>query len=77
MQVIGELDDLSKRRFVSPYFTAVILVGLGEKQQALEWLERAYEDRSEPLVYLKVEPVFDSLRDQPRFAELLRRMALS
>jgi hypothetical protein len=50
--------------------------GLGEKDRAFEWLEKAYEERSDLLVYLKVEPRLDSLRGDPRFADLLRRMRL-
>jgi hypothetical protein len=50
---------------------------LGEKEQAFEWLEKAYEERSSALVYLKVDPSFDSLRDDPRFTDLLRRIHLA
>ncbi len=55
---------------------AEIYTGLGEKHQALEWLEKTYEERSTALIYLKVDPVFDSLRSDPRFADLLRRIGL-
>jgi hypothetical protein len=70
------LEDLSRRRYVSSYLTALIYTGLGEKDLALEWLEKAYEERSDLLVYLKVEPRLDSLRSDPHFNELLHRMAL-
>jgi hypothetical protein len=49
-------------------------VGLGDKQQALAWLEKAYEDRTFFMVNLKVEPELDPLRSAPRFQDLLRRM---
>jgi tetratricopeptide (TPR) repeat protein len=74
--VIDDLEDLSRRRYVSSYLTALIYTGLGEKDLALEWLEKAYEERSDLLVYLKVEPRLDSLRSDPHFNELLHRMAL-
>ncbi len=53
-----------------------IYVGLGEKDKAFEWLEKAYEDRSigSSFAGIKVDPVFDPLRSDPRFADLLRRM---
>jgi len=50
-------------------------VGLGDKEQALAWLEKAYEDRSFFMVDLKVEPELDPLRSDPRFQHLLRRMS--
>jgi hypothetical protein len=52
----------------------VVYLGLGDKRQALEWLEKAYQDRSELLIFLNVSPVFDSLHSDPRFQSLLRRM---
>ena len=73
---ISELKQLSRRRYVSPVGLALIHVGLGDKEQAFEWLEKAYEDRSAALVFLKRENRFDPLRGEPRFQDLLRRMNL-
>ena len=73
-KVVDELKELSKQRYVSSYNIALIYTGLGEKDQAFEWLENAYKERSDLLVYLKVEPRLDSLRSDPRFADLLRRI---
>jgi hypothetical protein len=54
-----------------------IYLGLGEKENAFEWLEKAYEERSGRLgVSIRVDPMFDALRSDPRFADLLRRMNL-
>jgi hypothetical protein len=75
-QALDELKALSNRRYVSPYSIALIYAGLGEKDQAFAWLEKAYEDRSSLMVYLKVEPMLDSLRSDTRFAELVRRIGL-
>jgi hypothetical protein len=67
---------VSAIQYVSPYLMAVIEMGLGNKDQTLKWLNQAYSARSVNLVYLKVEPIFDGLRSDPRFAELLRRIGL-
>jgi TolB-like protein/DNA-binding winged helix-turn-helix (wHTH) protein/Tfp pilus assembly protein PilF len=58
------------------YQIAEIYIGLGHKDQALQWLEKAYEDRSEWLTWIAIEPKLDPIRGDPRFAELLRRMNL-
>jgi Flp pilus assembly protein TadD len=76
-KVLGDLKDLSKRRFVPAFAVAIVHVGLGHREQALDWLEKAYEDRSEDFVWLRADPQFDSLRSDPRFANLLRRIGLS
>jgi tetratricopeptide (TPR) repeat protein len=75
-RVITELQELAQRRYVSPFDIATIYAGLGERDQAFAWLERAYEDRSVWMVYLKTLPRFDSLRSDPRFTDLLRRMGI-
>ncbi len=77
LEQLKELKQLSKRRFVPSAETAIIYAALGKKDQAFEWLDRAYEDRSERLSWLKVDPELDSLRSDPRFAELMRRMRLA
>jgi hypothetical protein len=70
------LRGLSTHRYVASYHIALIYTGLGEKDQAFQWLEKAYQERSDLLVYLKVEPMFDRLRSDPRFTNLLHRMGL-
>jgi tetratricopeptide (TPR) repeat protein len=74
--VLDQLVHLSKRRYVSPYYIAAIYTALGEKELAFEWLSRACDNRSEGLVWLKVDPLFDALHDDARFAELLARVGL-
>jgi hypothetical protein len=56
------------------YEVALIHAGLGEKDQAFEWLERAYEERDKGLLFLRIDPPLDPLRSDPRFQDLLRRM---
>ena len=76
LRVLGDLQRTSKERRVSPYSIALVYVGLGDKDRAFEWLERAYAERSPKLVYLQVEPQLDPLRSDPRFATLMTKMGL-
>lgn len=73
-KVLKEVIELSKKKYVSSYRIALSYVGLGQIDQAFEWLEKAYEERDHWLVFLKEVPEFDSLRSDPRFQDLLRRM---
>lgn len=67
---------MSKGRSNPAFYLATIYTGLGQKDQALQQLEKAYEERFYRLIFLGVDPVFDSLRGDPRFQELLRRVGL-
>ena len=62
------------RRYVEPYGFATIYVRLGEKEQAMQWLEKAYLERSMFMTRLARDPGFDSLRAEPRFQDLMRRL---
>ena len=73
-KILKELTALSKERYVSPYFIALIYVGLNDKKEAFDWLEKAFADRSAGMVYLKVEPMFDALRADPRFEALVAKV---
>ncbi|MEO6911736.1 MAG: tetratricopeptide repeat protein, partial [Edaphobacter sp.] len=76
-KVLDQMNSLSKQRYVAPYNVAVIYAGLGEKDKAFEWLNRAYDDRSYLLpVYLNTDTRLDNLRSDPRFHELRRKMGL-
>lgn len=77
LRVLGDLQRISKERHVSPYSFALLYVGLGDKDRAFEWLERAYAERSPKLVYLKVEPTLDPLRSDARFDTLMMKMGLN
>jgi serine/threonine protein kinase/Tfp pilus assembly protein PilF len=76
MRAISELIELSKHEYVSPSAIARIYIGLGQKDNAFKYLDVAYEKNDNMLIYLKVEPEFDSLRSDPRFTELLRKIGL-
>ena len=77
-KVLEQLNELAKQRYVPAYSRALIYTGLGERNQAIEWLEKAYEERSGSAIYFgpKVLPAFDSLRSDARFQALLRRVGL-
>ena len=75
--MLGELEELSKRRYIPSYLVALIHASLGANDRAFEWLEKACEERSSWLTWLRVEPKFDRLRPDPRYAGLLRRVGLS
>lgn len=75
-RVLDEMMEMSKRRYVSPYIFAEIYRGLGEIDLTFEWLEKAFEDRTDWLVWLGVEPALDVLRSDPRFTDLIRRIGL-
>jgi tetratricopeptide (TPR) repeat protein len=72
--VLTQLEEQSKRRYVSPYVLALICVGLGKKGEAFEWLDEAYKQRDSDLPAIRLEPMFDPLRSDPRLRELLRRI---
>jgi adenylate cyclase len=73
---IAELNQMSSRRFVSPSCSALIYLGIGDKQRALDGLEKAYEARSWWPLYLKVDKIYDPLRSEPRFIALLKKVGL-
>ncbi|MBI3934701.1 MAG: winged helix-turn-helix domain-containing protein [Acidobacteria bacterium] len=75
-RAVAQVKQMAEQRYVSPYYLALASLGLGEKEAALEWLEKAYQERSGWLVNLKVEPSMDALRSHPRFRKLVRRLAL-
>ena len=75
-RVLNRLQALSKERFVSSYDVACIYVGLGDHDKAIEWLEKALEERSDFLVYLKVDPRFDSLHEDVRFKKIAQTVGL-
>ena len=74
--IIGELNQMSSRRFVSPFCTAIIYLGLGDKRRALDGSEKAYEVRSTFTALFKVDAIFDPLRSDPHFIELLKKVGL-
>ncbi len=75
-KVLAQLMEQSKKQYVSPFYVAIVYAGLSENDKAIDWLEKAYKDRSNAIVFSKVDPQLDTLRSTPRFKSLLRRLAL-
>ena len=73
-KVLDQLNEISKEKYVPALHRALIYAGLVQKDQAFEWLEKAYEEHY--ILAIKVHPAYDSLRSDPRFADPLRRMNL-
>jgi len=76
LQVLDDLTKLAKHKYVAPHFLAGIHIGLGENDRAIEYLEKSYMEHSHWLIYLHIDPSMDALRSDPRFQDLLRRVAL-
>ena len=72
----GRLTELSRQRYIPAYYFAIVYAGLGQKDQAFAELEKAFQERSDFLLFLKVWDTMASLRSDPRFADLLRRIGL-
>jgi tetratricopeptide (TPR) repeat protein len=73
-QALRELEDLAKRHYVSPTAFATIYLGLGEKEKCLEWLEKAYEQQDSACWYLKIDQIYDGVRNEPRFQALVQKV---
>jgi tetratricopeptide (TPR) repeat protein len=75
-RILGRVLDLARTYQVQPGLIALMYIGLNEREQALIWLDRAYQQHSSMMAWLKVDPRFDSIRSEPRFQELMRRVGL-
>ena len=75
-RVLRDLQALSSRKYVTPYGVALVYAGLGDTASAFDWLDRAVADRSNWLVWLKLDPRFANLHGNPRFDALLARIGL-
>jgi tetratricopeptide (TPR) repeat protein len=76
-ELLAELEERSSQRYVSPMTLALTNVGLGQHDEALQWLERAYEVRANMLTTLGMDPRYDPLRSDPRFQDLMGRLGFS
>jgi len=74
--VVRNLKELSKTHYVSANAMALAYLGLNDKERAIEWLQRAYEERSLRPDFMRVDPAYDNVRSDPRFQELMRRAGL-
>jgi hypothetical protein len=73
-KLLGQLERDAKTKYVSPYYFAIVHLGFGDNEQAMNWLEKAFADRSNGLVFMRVEPELDHLRSNPRFLALEQRL---
>jgi Flp pilus assembly protein TadD len=76
-KILASLEDQSKTGYVSSDNMALVYIGLGDRDRAFAWLERALAQRSPYLVWLKVDPDLDSIRSDSRFEDLVRRVGLA
>jgi hypothetical protein len=74
LDIIAQLETLSEKRYVDGCMVAAVYAGLGDEDNAFEWLTKAYQERASSMAFLKVNPFFDGLRSDPRFQGLLQRM---
>ena len=76
-RALGKLEQLNRRQQIDAGAIAWGYIAMGDKEQALVWLEKAYAQHSNIMTSLRVEPGYDSLRSDPRFQDLLRRVGLA
>jgi serine/threonine-protein kinase len=75
-KMLNELEKKSKQQYISSIYFSTIYIGLGEKDRAFEWLEKAYNERSVWLIYIHRSPIYDRIRSDPRYTDLLKKMDL-
>jgi eukaryotic-like serine/threonine-protein kinase len=75
-KVAADMEARAKSRYISAYVIANAYIGLGDRERAFEWLEKAFQDRSLRPDFMRVDPLYDDLRADPRFRDLLRRAGL-
>ena len=73
LKILDQMKELSKERYVSAYSFALVYLGLGDKEEALRWLEQSYQDRFPEITRIRVEPLLDPLRGDPRFQALAEK----
>ncbi len=77
LAALDGLNEAAKQMYVAPISWVMLYLGIGDLERAFEWLEKAAEARDVLLCYLKVGPIYDPLRDDPRYVEMLQRIGLS
>ena len=75
--LLTELDEVEGQRYPMPMARAQIHLGLGETDAALEWLDRSIDERDPHILDISCKPIWDRLRDDPRFSALLHKMRLA
>jgi hypothetical protein len=75
-QILDTLNSFASKKYVTSYGRALVYAGIGEKEQAFMWLNKAYDERSHWLVWLKLDPRWESLRSDNRFTQLVNKVGL-
>jgi serine/threonine-protein kinase len=75
-ELLELLEEDAKHSYVLPFYKAIVFLGLGKVDQVFEYLKKSYQGKNFWLIFLKVDPIFDSIRTDPRFKELLKKMRL-
>lgn len=75
-KIVQAFAAYAKKRYIPATYFGMLYAGMGDWEQALDWLEKAYEERADGLTWINVEPMFDGLRQQPRFQALVKKMGL-
>ena len=76
-ELLGKLDQISRQRYVPALYFGLVYMGLGDRDQAFHWIDKAFEERSGYLLYLNVDPKVDSLRSDPRFKQILKKIGFN
>lgn len=77
LKILERMDEMEKRRYVSRFAHVFIYAGLGDKDKAFEWLEKAYQERSDSLAWFRFDPESKGLQSDPRFAALMRKVGFT
>ena len=77
LAMVDELKELSKKQYVPAASIALVYAGIGDKDQAFEWLNKAYEDHAFQIQWIGIDPRWDNLRPDPRFQDLIRKIGLA
>jgi hypothetical protein len=75
-QMLAKLEETSRSRYVPALYFAAVYTGMGDKEQTFSWLEKAFREQDDRLVYLGVDPMADPLRSDPRFQQFMKRLGL-
>jgi TolB-like protein/Tfp pilus assembly protein PilF len=76
LKLAETFQSAAKKRYIPPTYLGMLFAGLGDKDKAMAWLEKAFEERADGLTWLNVEPMLDEVRSDPRFEKLIRRIGL-
>jgi TolB-like protein len=76
-KLADQFKAAAKKRYIPPTYFGMLFAGLGDRDKALDWLEKAFDERADGLTWLNVEPMLDEIRNDPRFQNLIRRIGLT